>query len=76
MEDNRPVTSREIQAVVFNMKEERVLAKKIHTLGLEENYTMKLIGLGNRQVKIGHKRMQSKVKGKPMANITGTTTAL
>ena len=64
MADNggRPVTSREIQAMIFNLKEQRILNKTMQTLELEENYAMKLIGLGNRQVKIGHRRMKNKVR--------------
>lgn len=62
MDDRKTVTSKEIQAMIFNLKEQRILQKTMQTLDLEENYSMKLIGLGNRQVKIGHKRMKNKVR--------------
>ncbi len=61
MGDRQSATTREVQAMIFNLKEQRMLDKKMQTLSLEQDYSMKLIGLGNRQVKIGHKRLKSKV---------------
>ena len=52
--------------MIFNLKEQRMLEKTMQTLDLEQHYSMKLIGLGNRQVKIGHTRLKSKVISCPL----------
>jgi hypothetical protein len=60
----RPNTSKndkEVNAVIFNMKEQRCLLKNLHTLDAEASYSLKLIDLNNRGIKLFYRRFKDKV---------------
>ena len=48
-------------AVTYNMKEDRCLEKSMQTLNLERSYSMKLLQLDHRIVKVNYKRLKDKV---------------
>ena len=52
---------REVVAVAFNQKEQRVLEKSLATLRLEASYSLKLLDLHNRTVKVHFRQMKDKV---------------
>ena len=45
-------SDREVQAVIHNIKEQRLLEKSLGTLDLEESYSVKLINLDYKTVKV------------------------
>ncbi|XP_062581252.1 uncharacterized protein LOC134243047 [Saccostrea cucullata] len=64
-------TYAEISAMKFNLKEERCLKKNLQLLGVEEDYSLTLINLDNRGVKLYQKRLKDKVS-KIKSNLTPT----
>ncbi|XP_076443551.1 uncharacterized protein LOC143282019 [Babylonia areolata] len=52
---------REVVAVAFNQKEQRVLEKSLATLRLEASYSLKLLDLHNRTVKVHFRQMKDRV---------------
>ena len=61
---SRPHASKndkEVNAVIFNMKEQRCLLKNLTTLDAEASYSLKLIDLNNRGIKMFYKRFKDKV---------------
>ncbi|PVD19930.1 hypothetical protein C0Q70_20424 [Pomacea canaliculata] len=52
---------KELVAMAFNQKEQRVLEKSLATLRLEMNYSIKLLDLHNRSVKVHFRQMKDKV---------------
>lgn len=52
---------KEMAAVTYNMKEDRCLEKSMQTLNLERSYSMKLLQLDHRIVKVNYKRLKDKV---------------
>lgn len=61
---SRPNTGKndkEVNAVIFNMKEQRCLLKNLHTLDAEASYSLKLIDLNNRGIKLFYRRFKDKV---------------
>nr|KAG5695515.1 hypothetical protein BaRGS_008018 [Batillaria attramentaria] len=48
-------------AVAFNQKEQRVLEKSLSTLRLEQDYSLKLLDLHNRTVKVHFRQMKDRV---------------
>lgn len=61
---SRPHASKndkEVNAVIFNMKEQRCLLKNLSTLDAEASYSLKLIDLNNRGIKLFYKRFKDKV---------------
>ncbi|KAJ8304333.1 hypothetical protein KUTeg_017916 [Tegillarca granosa] len=52
---------KELNAMRFNLKEQRVLQKNLHILDAEASYSLKLIDLNNRGVKVFYKRFKDKV---------------
>lgn len=64
-------TYAEISAMKFNLKEERCLKKNLQLLDVEEDYSLTLINLDNRGVKMYQKRLKDKV-AKIKSNLTPT----
>uniref|UniRef100_A0A8W8HMT3 Uncharacterized protein n=1 Tax=Magallana gigas TaxID=29159 RepID=A0A8W8HMT3_MAGGI len=52
---------KEMAAVTYNMKEDRCLEKSMQTLNLERSYSLKLLQLDHRIVKVNYKRLKDKV---------------
>lgn len=52
---------RELVAVAFNQKEQRVLEKSIATIKLEASYSLKLLDLSNRTVKVHFRQLKDRV---------------
>lgn len=52
---------KEITAMAHNVKEKRCLEKSMVTLELEKTYSMKLINLDHRGIKLSYKRLKDKV---------------
>jgi len=52
---------KEITAMAHNVKEKRCLEKSMVTLDLEKTYSMKLINLDHRGIKLSYKRLKDKV---------------
>lgn len=52
---------KEVTAMAHNVKEKRCLEKSMHTLDLEKTYSMKLINLDHRGIKLSYKRLKDKV---------------
>ncbi|XP_061174247.1 uncharacterized protein LOC133183303 [Saccostrea echinata] len=64
-------TYAEISAMKFNLKEERCLKKNLQLLGVEEDYSLTLVNLDNRGVKLYQKKLKDKVS-KIKSNLTPT----
>ncbi|XP_062605504.1 uncharacterized protein LOC134267297 [Saccostrea cucullata] len=58
---NSVKNDKEVNAVIFNMKEQRCLLKNLHTLDAEASYSLKLIDLNNRGIKLFYRRFKDKV---------------
>lgn len=52
---------KEMTAMAHNVKEKRCLEKSMVTLDLEKTYSMKLINLDHRGIKLSYKRLKDKV---------------
>ncbi|KAL8582314.1 hypothetical protein ACOMHN_037071 [Nucella lapillus] len=52
---------KEVVAIAFNQKEQRVLEKSLATISLEATYSLKLLDLHNRTVKVHFRQMKDKV---------------
>lgn len=52
---------KEMTAMAHNVKEKRCLVKSMQTLDLEKTYSMKLINLDHRGIKLSYKRLKDKV---------------
>jgi hypothetical protein len=61
-------SDKEVAAVTFNLKEQRVLEKTMQTLALEESYALKLLELDQRIVRVNYKRLRDRV-GKIKSNL-------
>ncbi|KAK0051291.1 hypothetical protein Bpfe_019237 [Biomphalaria pfeifferi] len=57
----RTVHDREMSAVMYNLKEQRVLEKSLQTLDLEQSYAIRLLELDNRIIKVKYKKLKEKV---------------
>ncbi|KAH9500054.1 hypothetical protein Btru_076488 [Bulinus truncatus] len=57
----KSVNDREMAAVMYNLKEQRVLEKSLQTLELEQSYAIRLLELDNRIVKVKFKKLKEKV---------------
>ena len=64
-------TYAEVSAMKFNLKEERCLKKNLQLLDVEEDYSLTLINLDNRGVKMYQQRLKDKV-AKIKSNLTPT----
>ena len=54
-------SNKELTAMTFNLKEQRLLEKFLQTLSIEEAYSLKLVDLNVHSMKAGHKRLKQKV---------------
>ncbi|XP_046549885.1 uncharacterized protein LOC124259739 [Haliotis rubra] len=54
-------SDKEVAAVTFNMKEQRCLEKSLQTLTLEKTYSLKLLDLDHRIIKVNYRRLKDKV---------------
>ena len=54
-------SDKEVQAVTLKLKEQRLLEKADAALELERAYSLKLLELGSREVKLHQRRLKSKV---------------
>lgn len=52
---------KEMMAVTYNLKEDRCLEKSMQTLNLERAYSMKLLNLDHRIIRVNYKRLKEKV---------------
>ncbi|XP_005094512.2 uncharacterized protein LOC101849039 [Aplysia californica] len=52
---------KEMSAVTFNLKEQRVLEKSLQTLKLEESYALKLLELDNKVIKVRYRKLKDRV---------------
>lgn len=57
----RRKVDKEMTAMAHNVKEKRCLEKSMVTLDLEKTYSMKLINLDHRGIKLSYKRLKDKV---------------
>lgn len=64
-------TYAEVSAMKFNLKEERCLKKNLQLLDVEEDYSLTLINLDNRGVKLYQQKLKDKV-AKIKSNLTPT----
>ncbi|KAL8582322.1 hypothetical protein ACOMHN_037079 [Nucella lapillus] len=61
MAGSRTRREKEVVAIAFNQKEQRVLEKSLATISLEATYSLKLLDLHNRTVKVHFRQMKDKV---------------
>lgn len=63
MAGGSPLTgsSKELTAVIVNLKEARILDKAVQTLSLEESYAAKLLDLNSKMVKFNYRRLKNNV---------------
>lgn len=61
MSGRRYGSDKEVAAVTFNMKEQRCLEKSLQTLTLEKTYSLKLLDLDHRIIKVNYRRLKDKV---------------
>lgn len=54
-------SSKELTAIIVNLKEARILDKAVQTLSLEESYAAKLLDLNSKMVKFNYKRLKNNV---------------
>lgn len=54
-------SSKELTAIIVNLKEARVLEKSVQTLSLEESYASKLLDLNSKMVKFNYRRLKNNV---------------
>lgn len=55
---SRPTSERELNAFFHNLNKERQLQKEVNTIKLEEDYTMKLLALGKREISTYQRRLK------------------
>ena len=53
--------SKEVQAVTFNLNQQRLLEKTLHTIELEESYAIKLLQLDDREVRLRQNNLKNRV---------------
>ena len=53
--------NKEVQAVTFNLKQQRLLEKTLHTIELEESYAIKLLHLNDREVRLRQNNLKNRV---------------
>lgn len=58
---NMSGSSKELTAVIVNLKEARILDKSVQTLALEESYASKLLDLNSKMVKFNYGRLKNNV---------------
>ncbi|ELT92194.1 hypothetical protein CAPTEDRAFT_196762 [Capitella teleta] len=61
MNPGRSGSDKEIQAMTCNQKEDRTLLKRLTTIDMEEQYSMKLLDVKHRQIKTKQNRLRSRV---------------
>ena len=54
-------SNKEVQAVTFNLKQQRLLEKTLQTIELEESYAIKLLQLDDREVRLRQNNLKSRV---------------
>ena len=54
-------SNKQVQAVTFNLKQQRLLEKTIHTIELEESYAIKLLQLDDREVRLRQNNLKNRV---------------
>lgn len=64
-------SSKELTAMIVNLKEARVLEKSFQTLSLEESYASKLLDLNSKMVNFNYRRLKNNVN-KIRTNLTPT----
>lgn len=54
-------SSKELTAMIVNLKEARILEKSVQTLSLEESYASKLLDLNSKMIKFNYRRLKNNV---------------
>ncbi|ESO92653.1 hypothetical protein LOTGIDRAFT_233086 [Lottia gigantea] len=57
----RYARGKEVGAVAFNIKEQKFLEKTMQTIEIERNYSLKLLDLNHRIVRVNHKKLKDRV---------------
>ncbi|KAK6188495.1 hypothetical protein SNE40_004658 [Patella caerulea] len=57
----RTGSAKEVGAVTYNLKEQRYLEKSIQSLSIEQNYSLKLLELNHRVLRVNHRKLKDRV---------------